>query len=57
LSKEEVELKNVFSTGVKKLRDYETMLVQQDDLYFIKMHKKVQEIVYSISKEIKNKRG
>jgi 2-keto-3-deoxy-L-rhamnonate aldolase RhmA len=54
--KEVEQIRSVFSTGIKSIRNYETLLKNQDSSYFINNHKKVQEIVYSIVNEIERKR-
>lgn len=56
-SKEEEHLKTVFSTGVKSIRNFEAMLAQQDDTYFISNHKIVKEVIYLVVKEIERKKG
>lgn len=53
----EAQLKEIFSSGIKKLRNYENMLVHQDEKYFDNNHKKVQEYVNLIVQSISNKRG
>lgn len=54
--KEVEQIRSVFSTGIKSIRNYEALLKNQDSSYFINNHKKVQKIVYSIVNEIERKR-
>lgn len=49
-SKEEKQLRMIFSTEVNNIREYETMLKLQNEAYFIDNHKKVREIVDAVLK-------
>ena len=44
------EIKEIFNTGVKKIREFETFCSNQDKTYFEQNHKELQEIVADICK-------